>query len=92
MRSVLTHLLINETVSNLLTCGRKNQNYIHIDTYIIANQNLNHDDKSTLQCLTHIFCPQLIRNVRLVDVFNSSIIAHPANFDIPWERSLKIRC
>ena len=67
MRSVLTHLLINETVTNLLTCGRKNQNYIHIDTYI-ANQNSNHDDKSTLQCLTHVFCPQLIRNVRLVDV------------------------
>ena len=33
MRSVLTHLLTNGTVSKLLYCGRENQNYIHIDTY-----------------------------------------------------------
>ena len=31
----------------LLDCGRKNQIYIHIDTYF-ANQNSDHDDKSTL--------------------------------------------
>ena len=47
MRSVLIHLLTIETVSKLLHCGRKSQNYIHIDN-IIANQNWYHDDKSTL--------------------------------------------
>ena len=31
----------------LLDCGRKNQIYIHIDTYFV-NQNSDHDDKSTL--------------------------------------------
>ena len=41
--------------------------------------------------LNALFCPQLIRNLRTrrrIDCF--SIIAHPVNFDIPWERSLKI--
>ena len=33
MRSVLTHLLGIETVSELLDCGRKSRNYVHIDTY-----------------------------------------------------------
>ena len=33
MRSVLTHLLRIETVSELLDCGRKSRNYVHIDTY-----------------------------------------------------------
>ena len=29
----MTHLLTNETISKLLDCSRKNQNYIHIDAY-----------------------------------------------------------
>ena len=33
MRSVLTHLFRIETVSELLDCGRKSRNYVHIDTY-----------------------------------------------------------
>ena len=33
MRSVLTQLLRIETVSELLDCGRKSRNYVHIDTY-----------------------------------------------------------
>ena len=33
MRSVLTHLLRIETISELLDCGRKSRNYVHIDTY-----------------------------------------------------------
>ena len=47
MTSVLTHLLKIETVSKLLHCGRKSQNYVHI-IHFIANQNWYHDDKSTL--------------------------------------------
>ena len=62
-----------------------------ISIHIIANQSSYHDDKSTLQCFTHVFCPQLIRNVwsrRRID--SSSIIAHPVNSDLhTWERSLK---
>ena len=45
--------------------------------HIIANQNSYHDDKSTRQCLTCLFCPQLIKIVwtrRCID--SSSIIAH----------------
>ena len=38
MRSVLTHLLTNETVTKLLDCARKNQNYIHIDTYYCKSE------------------------------------------------------
>ena len=61
-----------------------------ISIHIIANQSSYHDDKSTLQCLTCVFCPQLIRNVRSrrrIDI--SSIIAHPVNSDLhTWERSL----
>ena len=90
MRSVLIHLLRIETVSKLLDCGRKSQNYVHIIIdKIIASQNWNHVDKSTLQCLTCIFCPQLIRNVQ-IRIDTSSIIAHLVKFDIPRERSLKI--
>ena len=33
MRAVLTHLLRIKTVSKLSDCGRKSQNYVHIDTY-----------------------------------------------------------
>ena len=74
----------------LLDCGRKIQNDVHIDTYI-ANQSSYHDDKSTLQCFTCVFCPQLIRNVRSrPHIDSSSIIAHPVNSDLhTWERSLK---
>ena len=59
--------------------------------HIIANQSSYHDDKSTLQCLTCVFCPQLIRNVRSRQcIDSSSIIAHPVNSDLhTWERSLK---
>ena len=43
------------------------------------------------QCLTCVFCLQLIRNLRARwRIDSSSIIAHPVNFDIPWERSLTI--
>ena len=57
----------------------------------IANQSSYHDDKSTLQCFTCVFCPQLIRNVRSRRrIDSSSIIAHPLNSDLhTWERSLK---
>ena len=57
----------------------------------IANQSSYHDDKSTLQCFTCVFCPQLIRNVRSRRrIDSSSIIAHPLNTDLhTWERSLK---
>ena len=56
----------------------------------IANQSSYHDDKSTLQCFTCVFCPQLIRNVRSRRRNDSSsIIAHPSNSDLhTWERSL----
>ena len=54
-----------------------------ISIHIIANQSSYHDDKSTLQCFTHVFCPQLIRNVRSRRRFDSSsIIAHPVNSDL----------
>ena len=57
----------------------------------IANQSSYHDDKSTLQCFTCVFCPQLIRNVRSHRrIDSSSVIAHPLNSDLhTWERSLK---
>ena len=62
-----------------------------ISIHIIANQSSYHDDKSTLQCFTWVFCPQLIRNVRShrhIDSF--SIITHLVNSDLhTWERSLK---
>ena len=49
--------------------------------HIIADQNSYHDDKSTLQCFTSVFCPQLIRNMRSRrHIDSSSIIAHPVNF------------
>ena len=57
---------------------------------IIAIQNSYHDDKSTYQYFTHVFCAQLIRNMqsrRHID--SSSIIAHLVNFNIQQERSLK---
>ena len=61
--------------------------------HIIAKQNSYHDDKSTLKCLTRVFCPQPIRNLRTRRHFDSSsIIALQVNFDKPWERSLKFRC
>ena len=53
-----------------------------ISIHIIANQSSYHDDKSTLQCFTCVFCPQLIRNVRSCRrIESSSIIAHPVNSD-----------
>ena len=62
-----------------------------ISIHIIANQSSYHDDESALQCFTHVFCPQLIRNVRSGRrIDSSSIIAHPVNSDLhTWERSLK---
>ena len=62
-----------------------------ISIHIIANQSSYPDDKSTLQCFTCVFCPQLIRNVRSCRrIDSSSIIAHPVNSDLhTWERSLK---
>ena len=52
-----------------------------ISIHIIANQSSYHDDKSTLQCFTHVFCPQLIRNVRSRRrIDSSSIIPHPVKF------------
>ena len=49
-----------------------------------------HDDKSTWECFTRVFSPQLIRNVRSRRRINSSsIIAHPVN--LRWERSLMPR-
>ena len=57
----------------LITAGKSK-----ITIHIIANHNSYHDDRSTLQCLAHVFCSQLIRNVwicRRID--SSSIIAHP---------------
>ena len=62
-----------------------------ISIHIIANQSSYHDDKSTLQCFTCVFCPQLIRNVRSRQhIDSSSVIAHPVNSDLhTWERSLK---
>ena len=74
----------------LLDYGRKIQNDVHIDTYY-RNQSSYHDDKSTLQCLTCVFCPQLIRNVRSRRrIYSSSIIGYPVNSDLhTWERLLK---
>ena len=66
-----------------------------ISIHIIANQSSYHDDKSTLQCFTCVFCPQLIRNVRSRRrIDSSSIIAHLVNSDLhTWERSLKcLKC
>ena len=62
-----------------------------ISIHFITNQSSYHDDKSTLQCFTPVFCPQLIRNVRSHRRIGSfSIIAHPVNSDLhTWERSLK---
>ena len=62
-----------------------------ISIHIIANQSSYHDDKSTLQCFIHVFCPQLIRNVRSRRrIDSSSIIAHSVNSDLhTWARSLK---
>ena len=62
-----------------------------ISIHIIANQSSYHDDKSTLQCFIHVFCPQLIRNVRSRRRIDSySIIAHSVNSDLhSWARSLK---
>ena len=63
-----------------------------ISIHIIANQSSYHDDKSTLQCFTCVFCPQLIRNVRSRRrIDRSSIIAHSVNSDLShtWEGSLK---
>ena len=62
-----------------------------ISIHIIANQSSYHDDKSTFQYFTCVFCPQLIRNVwsrrRIDSSFN---IAHPVNSDLhTWERSSK---
>ena len=49
-----------------------------------------HDDKSTWQCFTRAFSPQLIRNVRSRRrIDSSSIIAHPVN--LRWGRSLMPR-
>ena len=63
-----------------------------LSIHIIANQSSYHDDKSTLQCFTCVFCPQLIRNVRSRrGIDSSSIIAHPVNSDLHiWERSLNV--
>ena len=63
-----------------------------ISIHIIANQSSYHDDKSTLQCFTCVFCPQPIRNVRSRRrIDRSSIIAHSVNSDLShtWEGSLK---
>ena len=62
-----------------------------ISIHIIANQSSYHDDKSTLQCFIHVFCPQLIRNVRSrLRIDSSSIIAHSLNSDLhTWARSSK---
>ena len=62
-----------------------------ISIHIIANQSSYHDDKSTLQCFIHVFCPPLIRNVRSRRrIDSSSIIAHSVNSDLhTWARSLK---
>ena len=62
-----------------------------ISIHIIANLSSYHDHKSTLQCFTCVFCPQLIRNVRSRRrIDSSSIIAHPVNSDLhTWERLLK---
>ena len=59
--------------------------------HTIANHSSYHDDKSTLQCFTCVFCPQLIRNVRSRRrIDGSSIIAHLVNSDLhTWERSFK---
>ena len=39
---------------------------------------------------TYVFCPQLIKYVRRRRrIDSSSIIAHPVNYDIHWESSLK---
>ena len=59
--------------------------------HIIANQSSYHDDKSTFQCFTCVFCPQLIRNVQSRRCIDSScIITHTVNSDLhTWERSLK---
>ena len=57
-----------------------------ISIHIMANQNPYHDDESTQQYFTRVFCPQLSRKVRdRRRIDSSSIIAHPVNF----ERSLK---
>ena len=56
-----------------------------------CNQKSYHDENTTyIQCFTCVFCPRLIRNVQSRQrLDSSSIIAHPVNFDIQRERSLK---
>ena len=78
MRSVLTRIYCNR--NGLYKCwiaaDRSKMTFMSI--HIIANQNSYHDNKSTWQCFTHLFCPQLIRILwsrRCTDSF--SIIAHP---------------
>ena len=69
-----------ETVSKIveLRYREKDQKMTFISTHIIANQNSYHDDKSAWQCLTCVFCPQLIKNVRTRRcIDSSSIVAHP---------------
>ena len=59
-----------------------------ISIHITAKQSSYHDDKSTLQCFTCVFC-HLIRNVRSCRRFDSSsIITHPVNSNLHMERSL----
>ena len=87
--SVLTQAI--ETISKNCWIAVKRSKMTSISIHFIANQSSYHDDKSTFQCFTCVFCHQLIRNVwsrRRID--SSSIIAHPVNSDLhTWERSLK---
>ena len=69
-------LAMNRNRLELSDCGRKIRNDIHTDTYY-CKPNSYHDDNSTQQCFTRVFCPQLIGNMRSRrHIDSSSIIAH----------------
>ena len=69
-------LAMNRNRLELSDCGRKIRNDIHTDTYY-CKPNSYHDDNSTQQCFTRVFCPQLIGNMRSRRrIDSSSIIAH----------------
>ena len=88
--SLLTQAI--ETVSKIVWIAVERSKMTSISIHIIANQSSYHDDKSTLQCFTRVFCPKLIRNVRSRRRIDSSIIAYPVNSELhlqTWKRSLK---
>ena len=80
MRSVLTRIYFIRKGLKKLRIAVERSKMTFMSKHIITNQNSYHDDKSTWQCLTCLFCPQLIRIVGTHRCIDSSSIIAPTKF------------